>query len=330
MLSYSYRFYGLSFETDIPFPGLGSLSQKLQRGGNRIVFRALRRPFPLPLGRRFSAEGFSCAWSPDFRFARMHNPSVGTYRLDFLKKAIHWTPPKGPRQSGQSVPTQGSLTLKVLSLMLSHINRWLVLHGCVLEIDGYAVGFLGPSGWGKSTLAANFLNHGFPLLADDLALIQPMRRSRFYIQPGPREIRLWPQSARGLNFGRGREGAVCPEFPKKRFSLGHPSGSNANGRTKPLRAFYILCRKNRGGGIRIENLNGREKLLAIFENFYNSIQKDPKILDRQFRSAAQLADSISVKRLHYPSGFKHLSKVRLAVLRDLRSQGFKTKAPKKS
>jgi len=45
------------------------------------------------------------------------------------------------------------------------------LHGTAIVVDGEAIVFLGDSGFGKSTLAASFLDAGSLLLTDDLLLL---------------------------------------------------------------------------------------------------------------------------------------------------------------
>ena len=47
----------------------------------------------------------------------------------------------------------------------------LVLHGSGVARDGRAVGFIGDSGWGKSTLAATLIKRGWRLLTDDLLVV---------------------------------------------------------------------------------------------------------------------------------------------------------------
>ena len=47
----------------------------------------------------------------------------------------------------------------------------LVLHGSAVARNGRGIGFIGDSGWGKSTLAASLVERGWRLLTDDLLVI---------------------------------------------------------------------------------------------------------------------------------------------------------------
>ena len=72
-----------------------------------------------------------------------------------------------------------------------------MLHAVGLQIRRKAVLFVAPSGGGKSTLAASFLNEGHPLVCEDIAVIRQERKG-FLLEPGSPQIRLWPPSARKL------------------------------------------------------------------------------------------------------------------------------------
>ena len=62
------------------------------------------------------------------------------------------------------------ITGELFSVLLRQ-RGLLVLHGSCVARDGLAVGFIGDSGWGKSTLAATLLTRGWRLLTDDLLVV---------------------------------------------------------------------------------------------------------------------------------------------------------------
>lgn len=71
----------------------------------------------------------------------------------------------------------------------------LVLHGAAVVFEGGAVVLLGGSGMGKSTLSALLSRRGFPLLADDCVVIDPIADG-YLVQPGSCSVRLWDAGAR--------------------------------------------------------------------------------------------------------------------------------------
>lgn len=68
-----------------------------------------------------------------------------------------------------------------------YCHHWLALHAAVLERGGRAVILPAPPGSGKSTLCASLMAHGWRLLSDELALIDP---STGLLTPCPRPISL--------------------------------------------------------------------------------------------------------------------------------------------
>lgn len=94
-------------------------------------------------------------------------------------------------------PQEGASTRNVRLFLLGsafglllHQRRMLPLHANAVEIDGRIVAFMGGSGAGKSTLAAWFSDRGFPLIADDVAVVD-FEGDTPIIHPGLPRLRLW-------------------------------------------------------------------------------------------------------------------------------------------
>src|SRR5213080_1250086 len=82
------------------------------------------------------------------------------------------------------------------ALSFALVNRGFEpIHATVVVVNGEAVVFLGDSGFGKSTLAAPFVSAGYPVLTDDLLILQP-GTDRVLAYPGPARIKLFPKAAR--------------------------------------------------------------------------------------------------------------------------------------
>ncbi|WP_420457509.1 hypothetical protein [Rubrivirga sp.] len=73
----------------------------------------------------------------------------------------------------------------------------LVLHGSGVSKDGVAVGFVGDSGWGKSTLAASLVTRGWSLLTDDLLVVDGLDQTAGLPTaiPSHPSMRLSPEAA---------------------------------------------------------------------------------------------------------------------------------------
>ena len=68
------------------------------------------------------------------------------------------------------------------------------LHATVVVVDDHAVAFLGGNAFGKSSLAACFLEAGYRLLTDDLLILRESS-DRILAYPGPPRIKLFPKIA---------------------------------------------------------------------------------------------------------------------------------------
>jgi HprK-related kinase A len=78
-------------------------------------------------------------------------------------------------------------------------HNWLTVHSAVLEKKGRAVLLPAPPGSGKSTLCAALMLHGWRLLSDEMALLDPRTG---LVTPAPRPVSLKNQSievVRGLS-----------------------------------------------------------------------------------------------------------------------------------
>ncbi|MEW5720510.1 MAG: hypothetical protein AB1817_17940, partial [Chloroflexota bacterium] len=99
----------------------------------------------------------------------------------------------------------GSETTLQFNLLADGLALWLELRGCLtlhafaVIVNGGAVGWLSHSGNGKSTLAATFVQAGYPLLTDDI-LPAEIRGDLFIGQPGYPRGRLW-ETVGALDFG---------------------------------------------------------------------------------------------------------------------------------
>jgi hypothetical protein len=196
------------------------------------------------------------------------------------------------------------------------------LHGTAMRIAGSAVAFLAPCGHGKSTLAAALLARGFPVIADDLLVLEerPLPR-RWSVHSGIPRLKLFPSIARrvlGRNCGKtmnsGTSKLVLPLGP-----------AEAVRRTTPLEAIYVLgdpaqvSSANARLPVQIEPLGGAEAFLELIRGAFNLLEVDSQRLAHQFTFARQLTADVPVRRLTYPRRLSMLPAVCDALLADLTS-----------
>jgi hypothetical protein len=190
------------------------------------------------------------------------------------------------------------------------------LHATVVVIQGKAVAFLGDCGFGKSTLAAEFLQAGHPLLTDDLLVLQ-RDGHQVLAYPGPPRVKLFPQMARRF---LGDAIAGVPMNSQTRKLVLPLDQSHACRSVVPFATFYALAspdEMSRETNIRVTTLSPREAFLRILASAFNSSIQHPPRLRRHFEITEALANSITVKELSYPRTLNYLPLVREAILSDL-------------
>ena len=176
------------------------------------------------------------------------------------------------------------------------------LHATCVVVEGQAIALLGDSGYGKSSLAACFLEAGHRLLTDDLLVAQEIPGVIFRPIPALRASsfsRRW----RKAFLGESVDGVPMDfRYTKTHHAPGVSRGRSARMR-RPSAAIYAMAAPNECAqmqGVRIESVLSRDAFVLLMNNIFNYVIVDSKRLQRQFKSTARLAAVAPVKRLLYP------------------------------
>lgn len=148
--------------------------------------------------------------------------------------------------------------------LLCHQRGLLPLHASCVEIDGRAVAFAGPSGAGKSTLAAAFRRQGFPLLADDVTVIDLAAPGGPMVLPSFPRVRLWRDTMDAMGIEHAGLVRVRPEVEK--FHI--PVEADFMRKPLPLSTVYHLkiAKDHRHVGERV--LPGSSAFSALLDAVY--------------------------------------------------------------
>ena len=192
------------------------------------------------------------------------------------------------------------------------------LHATAVVVDNHAVVFLGESGFGKSSLAACFLDAGYRLLTDDLLVLHETD-GRMLAYPGPPRIKLFPKVAGRFLCDAVESGPMNGGTAKLILPIDPHRRSTA---PVELRAIYSLaaprdaCRRE---SVRSEALRPREGFIELVKAAFNRRLVGPERLGRQFDVMTRVADRCPVRRLMYPRTLERLKEVRDVVLTELAS-----------
>lgn len=146
---------------------------------------------------------------------------------------------------------------------LLHQRNILVLHGSAIAVNGQSVAFCGPSGIGKSTLAAGFHQRGYQFLADDLCAISICNGPPAVI-PGFPRLKLWADTLKKLDTSKDQLKSVRWGVDLEKYFLSVDSGQHT---PVPLRGVFILQSTNTDK-LEITLLLGNEKIDPLIENTY--------------------------------------------------------------
>ena len=223
---------------------------------------------------------------------------------------------------GHSLPA-GTLERLQTYLMGQVISMALVkqgiepLHATVVVVDGEAIGFLGDSGFGKSTLGAAFLEAGFTILTDDLLVIE-INGLDFIAQPGPARVKLFPEPAELLLPGQSEGATMNPTTPKLVLPL---IDSQTWSKAAPINNLFVLNAPDNDtptDEVVICRLSRRQACIKLVENTFNTVIQGPARQLQQFDMATELAAGLQINSLAYARDLSKISRVVDAVLADVR------------
>ncbi len=185
------------------------------------------------------------------------------------------------------------------------------LHASAVVLPGGAVGFLADPGSGKSTLAAGFVAAGFPFLTDDVLTITE-QDGGIRAFPGFPFVSLSKPSMRRVA-GVSPPTSLAMSSEKARVSVDGNWGS-FHAQPTPLRCLYRLTRGNGVRKITITPLPAPVAMQGLLSdtNCLPILTKD--VLSRHLAFLGRLIAGVTVWRLSYPTGYKHIALVLEVVL----------------
>lgn len=198
---------------------------------------------------------------------------------------------------------------QILPLVLSRQFK-LVLHGSAVVLDDVAVAFLGPSGRGKSTLAASFATEEFQFLTDDGLQLEKID-GKYFVLPSHPSIRLWDDSRREL----------IPQTAQSSPPVDYTSKARLNADDKvvycnerrSLKYIYFLGETDKKS-ISITSVTGSEAVIEIVKNSFLLDIEEKEMLSHQFKQLSALVQHPIFFRLDYPRRYEVLRKVREAIV----------------
>jgi hypothetical protein len=195
---------------------------------------------------------------------------------------------------------------QVLPLALSRRGR-LLLHASAVHVPGVgALAFAGPTGRGKSTLAAALTSRGGRILSDDCAAID-RQAGVLQVLPAYPGLRLW-LDGRLRRLRRGTIASPVAHYTRKRRVNG--GALRFQRQPSPLRALFLVSeRADTGPAVTFRRCRASARLIGLVRHAYLLDIEDRDQLVRAFDGLSSIATSVPVLRLRVRHGHGRLTRV---------------------
>lgn len=195
-------------------------------------------------------------------------PTQVDFLLDLAARAVTF--------DARADTAEKSLRHLLIDQVVPHLlaaDGGLVLHASAVATDEGALAFVGPSGTGKSSLAAALVTRGATLLADDFLLLRETDDG-YQATPAYPSLRLWEDAAEHFTGAASDLPTVSAYTDKRRWAVAPP----ATDATHALRAIVILGgpagNVADGQVCEISWARGTDAFVALFKQGYRIARDD--------------------------------------------------------
>jgi len=213
-----------------------------------------------------------------------------------------------PQPGMDACTVEHLLVDQVLPRVLAQQGETMV-HASALSIGGRHALFLGPSGWGKSTLAGLLHRYGHVVLSDDCVQLVA-EGNRFRAIPTYPSLRLYADSLDELFPGQVETAPVASYTSKRRVPM-----EARHAPEQAVDAIYLLGDPAHADeSIRIAPLRPAETCLALIRHSFRLDLGDRAASAAQLARCAEVARSVPGFRLDYPRDFTRQGELAEAVI----------------
>ncbi len=307
-MSFYYHLYGLNVESDLALPELRS--QTAPRDHNPRVKLFLRDAFahwPIETSADKSTLIHDSAQN-----GSTNNPNV---RIEYFAAARCYRFLYGDGiafalgHDGKNIwgvwPPQMSLEDLMVYLLgpvfafVLRLHGFTSLHASAAVIRGNAVAFVGPGGAGKSTIVGALARGSYPILSDDIAVLEEISEE-YYLRPAYPHVRLWPDSGSILFGAKDTLPKLVPSsewWDKCFLDLDQP-GFRFQTEPAPIRCIFLLEGYSpEVQVVRIDEITPLDAFARLAANTCVNYALTTKMRAREFHELGQLVQRVVIKRL---------------------------------
>lgn len=304
----TYAVAGSTIETDLDLPELPSTDRTAEWTVRRGHLEATGGFEPLSEVRTPEGEVWQTVMGGGGEYV-VDFPDHAMFHVDQRRRTVTYAPVDEVADS-----TLRHLLVDQVVPRLLVLGGALVLHASGVGVDGAGIAFVGPTGSGKSSLAAAFVQRGATLLADDY-LVVTERDDRHLASPAYPGLRLWSDAAQELT-GTADLPEVAAYTSKRRWAVPYEAYGDE---PLPLRAF-VAPGSVPGPGqadLRVGRLGGADAFIVVYQQAFRmeppGRAREAAELDRFSRLTAQ----VPVLMVEHRRDFGRLPAVIDAILEEI-------------
>lgn len=314
--------YGLRIKSDLKIPGLLPENGKkgydirvfFQRSPAIDVFNDIERCDPHFTGRYFDENGNPTlrVWKGDSDGSYLFRYADGTeFRISGNGREVWANWP-----DSLSLEDTATYLLGPVFGFILRLRGEVCLHASAIAIKDRAVCILGPGGAGKSTIAAAFALRRYPIVTEDVLVIDTSSRE-ILVKPGYPLIRLWPSSVKMMLESAHALPALTPNWDKRYLDLTR-DGLKFQNEPLPLGAVYFLEERRESSDCpKISIKPIQSGLIDMVANAYTTYLIDKEMRAREFELIGQLVRNIPIRSLTPHSNPSWLPDLCEAILSDI-------------
>jgi hypothetical protein len=317
----NYRTYGLNLSSDLPIPGLTSLTADAPFGRccpditvelrqePEWVKDALRLPSvilqTLPACEETRDPAFVLTSFGDGQFFELYYSDGSRFVVNAATTNI-W----GAAGDSQTIEDLATYFLGPVMGYVLRRRGITALHASAFCLDDQAIILTGAAGAGKSTSAAALALRGLSVLCEDIAAIEEQRHV-FAVQAGYPRICLWPESVEMLTGNASSLPLITPNWQKRYLPLDGVKATH-HAQSRPLGVIYILAPRETRNAPRVEEVRSRDVLIELVQNTYMNWLLDRRQRAEEFELLSRLVSHVPVRRI-----VPHREPARIDALCDL-------------
>jgi len=194
--------------------------------------------------------------------------------------------------------------------ILLHLRGFVTLHASAVAVQDRVVGFVGHRGMGKSTTAAAFHANNYPIVTDDL-LVLNIEQDQVVAHPGFPHLKLYPNAIEG---SLGEDPNHIPKINPAGTKRSYGATTGFSERPLPLDCLYILEYEEGIGTPHSQTVTGSEACIELIRHSYvPRLLPDEAVSTGHFQRCAQVVQRCEMRRLYREKSFDGLQSIVVLV-----------------